>query len=167
MIKLRLLFLLMLLLSLASCVPPVQEPPMTQMEIRVAQTREFDTENTKLVMKTMMNVLQDEGYIIKNAVLDLGLLTAEKQLNVENKQEVFFAKLAMGDTARWNKHQTLEASANVSEFGNQTRVRVNFQVKTYDNVGCISEVVDVKNPEIYQVFFTKVHKGIFLQKEGL
>lgn len=150
-----------------SCTPRPSEPPMTQLEIRVAQTREFETTDTKLVMKSMMNVLQDEGYIIKNAVLDLGLLSAEKQVDIENKTEAFFAVCALGNQARWNKHQVLEASANVSDFGNQTRVRINFQFKTFDNFGCVKDIKEIKDPEIYQTFFTKVNKGIFLQQEGV
>lgn len=163
---LKICFGFLALLFCASCTPQV-EPPMTQLEIRVAQTREFDTSDIKLVMKTMMNVLQDEGYIIKNAVLDLGLLAAEKQINIENKAEAFFSTVLCGNQARWNKNQVLEASANVSEFGARTRVRINFQIKTFDNFGCVKDIIDVKDSEIYQEFFDKVYKGIFLQKEGL
>ena len=60
------------------------EGPVTQLQVREYQSREFDTDDTKLVMKSMMNVLQDEGFIIKNAVADLGLLSAEKSYDVEN-----------------------------------------------------------------------------------
>ena len=36
----------------------------------------------KLVMKAMLNVLQDDGYVVKNAVVDLGLITATKEIDV-------------------------------------------------------------------------------------
>lgn len=156
-----------LLFSLSACVPHSPEPELTQMEVRVIQTREFDTTDLKLVMKTMMHVLQDEGYIIKNAVSDLGLLCAEKHLNIEDKTAAFLARCLEGERARWSKQQVMEVSANVSDFGDKIRVRVNFQIKNFDNVGCMMDITDVKDPLLYQEFFAKVSKGIFLQKEGI
>lgn len=142
------------------------ETPLTQLQIREVQSREFDTKDTKLVMKAMMNVLQDDGYIIKNAVADLGLLSAEKNIDIENKTSAFFMTLLV-QNARWNKHQILEASANVSEFGNKTRVRINFQIKTIDNFGCPQDVLSLEDSQYYQDFFEKVYKGIFIQEQAI
>lgn len=167
MAKTKTIISLALLPMLTACMPRNTEPPMTQMEVRVIQSREFDTPNLKLVMKTMMNVLQDEGYIIKNAVSDLGLLTAEKQINVEDKAQAFLLCCLAGERARWCKQKVLEASANVSEYGTKTKIRINFQIKTFDNAGCVLDIIEVKDPEVYQEFFAKVNKGIFLQEEGL
>lgn len=140
---------------------------MTQLQVREVQTKDFDTADTKLVMKSMMNVLQDEGFIIKNAVIDLGLLSAEKIINVENRGTAIFMTLAMGHEARWEKQQTLEASANVSEFGSKTLVRINFQTKTLDNFGCPRDVKSIQDPLFYQDFFEKVSKGIFIQEQQI
>lgn len=139
--------------------------PMTQLQIREIQTRDFDGDDIKLVMKSMMNVLQDEGFIIKNVVLDLGLLSAEKNINTENRSKACMATLLAGKDARWEKLQILEASANVSDFGDRTRVRMTFQIKAIDNYGCPTEVTTVSDMEYYQNFFEKVSKSIFLQKE--
>ena len=152
---------------LSSCVLPNAEVPITQLEVREIQTREFDTPNVKLVMKSMMNVLQDEGFIIKNAVMDLGLICAEKNIDLENKVFAMFKKAFAEPNDRWDKQQILEASANVSEFGDKTRVRVTFQKKTLDNFGCPSEIQSIRDPAYYQNFFEKVSKGIFIQEQGL
>ena len=49
-----------------------QKPtPKTQLQTREFQTREYDTNDTKLVMKAVLNTLQDEGFVVKNAVVDL------------------------------------------------------------------------------------------------
>lgn len=157
-----------LVISLTGCMMHTNdEPPATQLQVREIQTRDFDTDNSKLVMKSMMNVLQDEGFIIKNAVVDLGLLSAEKNIDVENKSEMFMQIFLGGEHARWSKHQVLEASANVSEFGSKTRVRVNFQTKTIDNYGCPKNVETIKNPVYYQNFFEKVSKGLFLEEQAI
>ena len=143
------------------------EPPMTQLQIREIQTRELDTDDKSLVMKSMMNVLQDEGFIIKNVVSDVGLLSAEKNIDIENKTSAFFASVLNGNNARWNKQQILEASANLSEFGKKTKVRINFQVKTIDNFGLPRNVVTIMDPVYYQDFFDKVSKGAFIQEQDI
>lgn len=147
-----------------------EDPPLTQLQIRELQTKELDTPDTKLVMKSMMNVLQDEGYIIKNVVADMGLLSAEKNVDIENKALAILMISLNTQTpgnARWKKQQILEASANVTEFGKTTKVRINFQIKTLDNVGNVHSVVTVKDPKYYQEFFDKVSKGVFIQEQGI
>jgi hypothetical protein len=120
-----------------------------------------------MVMKAVLNVLQDDGYIVKNAVPDLGLLTAEKHVDIENKASSFWAKIWQGKNARWKKSSIIECTANISEFGEQTRVRVNFQVRVLDNLGNYLEIHQVDEQEFYQTFFSKVDKGIFIQKEQI
>jgi hypothetical protein len=142
-------------------------PTMTQLQIREIQTRELETSDKKLVMKSIMNVLQDEGFIIKNAVADVGLLSAEKNIDIENHTKAFLAKAFVGPHARWSKQQVLEASAHLSEFGKKTRVRINCQIKTLDNFGQPREVVTIMNSLYYQDFFDKVSKGVFIQEQGI
>lgn len=139
----------------------------TQLEVREFQTRAYETNDVKMVMKAMLNVLQDDGYIIKNAQLDMGLLSAEKTVDVESKLDKFFSVLGGEKDARWAKARIIECSANVSEYGNQVRIRVNFQTKVLDNKGGIQEVNQITDEKYYQEFFSKVDKGIFIQKEKL
>ncbi|BCB95759.1 hypothetical protein JZK55_06810 [Dissulfurispira thermophila] len=40
-------------------------PEKTQLQIREFQTRIYDTNDVKMVMKAMLNVLQDDGFIVK------------------------------------------------------------------------------------------------------
>lgn len=154
--------------AFTSCAPrEAAHPPETQLQIREMQTREFDTKDTKLVMKSMMHVLQDEGFIIKNAVSDLGLLSAEKNIDIEDKGQAIMVQMLVGPGGRWNKQQILDASANVSEFGDKTRVRINFQIKTLDNFGSPADVITIKDPKKYQEFFDKVSKGVFIQSQNI
>jgi hypothetical protein len=150
-----------------SCASTNVTPEKTQLQVREYQTRTFDTNDTKMVMKAMLNVLQDDGFIVKNAVVDLGLLTAEKEVDVESSGEKFLAIFFMGVNASWKKNMILEATANVSPFGERTRVRVNFQAKVMDNRGGVLKVQQVEDEKYYQDFFSKVDKAIFIQKEKL
>ncbi len=142
-------------------------PEMTQMQIREIQTKVCETKEVKAVLKEMINVLQDDGFIVKNVSSDLGLLSAEQDISLERSSDIFFHMFLEGDRARWKKHSLIEVSANVSEFGEKTRVRANFQVKTFDNFGQLVEVYPVVDGKYYQKFFSKIDKGLFLQKEKL
>jgi hypothetical protein len=156
--------LLPLFLFACATTPTIQQ---TQLQIREFQTRTYETNNVKMVMKAMMNVLQDMGFIIKSGDLDLGLLTATKETDVENKAGAVVLTILAGPDARWAKNSCIEATANISDFGDQCRVRVNFQFKSFDNKGNVMKLEQIHDEQYYQDFFAKVDKGIFIQKEKL
>ena len=154
-------------LSVISCATTTPQSQQTQLQIRQFQTRSFETNNVKMVMKAMLNVLQDDDYIVKNADLELGLLTATKEVDIENTGEAVMAALFGGANARWAKNSIIEITANISEYGEQCRVRVNFQTKKINNKDEVIKVKKITDAEYYQNFFSKVSKGIFIEGEGL
>ena len=168
------------MISACTIVNTYQAPdaPKTQLQTRQVQTREFDTNNVKLIMKAVINVLQDDGFIVKNAQLDLGLLTAQKEIDLSQSRgnsNDFWSEFFKGidrnrsrnsNDLTYSKIKIVESSVNISEFGKQTKVRVNFQVKVLDNLGNPKEVYQVEDAKFYQDFFVKVDKGVFIQKQG-
>lgn len=162
----RFFFCLCTLIPLSSCIWGTTAPPKTQLEIREFQTRTFDTKDTKLVMKALMSVLQDEGFSIKNADANLGFISATRETDLGGGP-IWNWSINNKEPARWRKLKVVDATANVSEFGNQTRIRVSFQEKILDNMGATMETKQVDDAKSYQEFFMKVDKGIFLQKEKL
>ncbi len=138
----------------------------SQLERRSFQTREFDTPDTKLVMKAMINVLQDMGFQIANADAELGLLTATKWANIDHsKKEIKKARKA---ERTLSKSLVLESTANVSPYeGGRSRVRVNFLERILDDAGATMAVSQIDDARFYQQFFANVDKGIFLQEEGI
>lgn len=172
---------------LAACMPPAA-PPKTQLEVRQFQTRTFDTADTTLVMKAMFNVLQDDGYVVKNAVMELGLMTAAKESDLARGRSgaggggVFggLGGIIIGGTGpggvvvgtstddpSFPKTEVRDFTGNVSAFGNQTKVRVSFQRKVLDNRGDVVEVEPIEDLEFYQSFFSRMDKSLFLQEEAL
>lgn len=133
-------------------------------------------------MKAMLNVLQDDGFVVKNAVVDLGLLTATKEIQLSSRPSTSdsywteaFAGIVLGrnqdrnrqqQDLRYNKFKQIEVSINVTEQGRRSKVRANFQAKILDNTGNPVDVYVIRDPKFYQDFFAKVDKGIFLQKQG-
>ncbi|EAU56071.1 hypothetical protein [Mariprofundus ferrooxydans] len=76
---------LLLIASLMGCATQQPIPEKTQLQIREFQTRTYDTNDYKMVMKAVLNTLQDDGYIIQQANVDLGLLTAKKEIDTTDK----------------------------------------------------------------------------------
>jgi hypothetical protein len=50
----------------------------TQLQIREVQTREYDTLNKQMTMRSVIATLQDLGFTIDQAHLDLGTITATR-----------------------------------------------------------------------------------------
>lgn len=143
-------------------------PQKTQLEIRQIQTRIYQVKDKSLVMKAMLNVLQDDDFIIQQVNMDLGFFNAQKEVDVENAGEKFWQTFWWGKAyATYSKNQIIDATANISEFGDEMRVRVNFRVKVMNNKGGVEIVRQIDNPEYYQEFFAKVDKGIFIEKEQI
>ena len=159
--------LLLFALALSGCVWGTAKPPKTQLEIREFQTRAFDTKDQKLVMKAVLAVLQDDGYAIKNADKDLGFVSATKEVDLGGGPLWTWGVNSGKSDARWKKLRVLDATVNITEAGRQTRVRLSLQEKILDNLGGIMEVGVVDDAKVYQDFFVKVDKGLFLQKENL
>ena len=158
--------LLLAVLAVPGCAT-VAPPPETQLQLRAFQSRVYETQDTKMVLKAVLNVLQDEGFIVKGADSDLGFLTAMREMDVEDRR--FSASFArwLSSKDRWDKTTTIEATANVTPILAKTRVRVNFQTKTVDNKGRISRIEVLHDEAFYQEFFAKVDKGVFIEKEKL
>ena len=157
----------LLVLPLSACTQAPVQPPRTQLQIRQDQTREFDTPDYKLVMKAVLNALQDGGFVTKNAVVDLGLITATKEQDEEDFTNRMISSALMGSEAQWTKSSVVEATMNISQFGRATRLRASFQRKVLDNRGNVVAIHDVVDPEYYQRFFAEVDKSIFIQKQHI
>ncbi len=162
------IFVISILISvfITSCASSPQTEK-TQLQIRAIQTRTYEISESKLVLKAMLNVLQDDGFIVKTAVPELGLLTATKEIDIERMSESLPAFFFGGANARWKKNSIIEATCNVSYFRDKCKVRVNFSQKILDNLGGIIKIRQIYDQKFYQTFFTKVDKSIFIQRMGL
>lgn len=140
-------------------------PPPSQLEIRGFQTREYDTADAKLVMKAVLNTLQDMGFIVSSADPGLGLLTASRWNDIQHsKKEI---KEARKKETALSKSLVLDCTVNISEFGKQSRVRANFQQRVLDANGATMQANPITDAKFYQTFFSQVDKGVFLQQEGV
>jgi len=130
------------------------------MRVRTLQTHTFVGYDTKTITKEIISTLQDDGYMIKNASTEIGLLTAEQDINIEKFSSKFFAYLFSGRRARWKKHSVVELTTNITEKEGKTKVRVNYLIRVFDNGGRVVDVHQILDEEIYTDFFTKIQKGL-------
>jgi len=71
---------ILLVLTLTGCatVKPDITGDINQVQIRQIQTRHYDTLDQKLTLRSVVATLQDLGFVIDNAELDLGTVTAAR-----------------------------------------------------------------------------------------
>jgi hypothetical protein len=145
-------------------------------ELRAIQTRTYDQSDAKIMLKTVLDVLQDEGYVVDYGQTELGILHATKTITASGDQEfnrtgVFFPGAAgsrsNGGTAK------LEATANITTFGTGTKVRISLQRITsfiseyYYGPIIANQAGTIVDAKVYQEFFAKLDRGVFLHKQGL
>lgn len=174
--------------------PSPRPADQTQLQKRQFQQREFDSTDVKTAMKSVLSVLQDDGFTVKNAVVDLGLLSAIKETQITNGssrstttsssasddfwESIFRAMGGRNNTRersrttteqpqRFEKFKTVEATVYVEEFGKKIRIRASFTAKILDNFGDPMQVNEVDDMKFYQEFFSKIDKGLFLTRQKL
>jgi len=170
-----------LALAVGACATTSQSmlpcPPRTPLELRQAQSRTFETGDQRLVLKAAMNVLQDQGFVIRSAEADLGLVTAVREWRSRQPNQglrvlkwlavvpTYGASLLVptGGT----EFSSIEANVNVTPEGGLTRVRISLVSKVTEKDGTVRSVTPIEDPLAYQRLLAGLDKGVYLQKEGL
>ena len=142
--------------------------PLTQLEKRQFQTRTYKATDKATVMKALLNVYQDEGFMIYNANPLLGFIYGSKDFDTSDP-DVDISKEFGLSKGRLNmngvKVATLETSANVTEYGETIRVRINFKRKLLNVYGNAQFIEDINEDTFYTDFFEKLETAIILQHQ--
>ena len=141
--------------------------PLTQLQKRQFQTRTYNSGDSVYIMKGVLNVLQDEGFIVYNVNSLLGFIYGVKDFdttdpNVDISKEFGLTKSRLSYNGV--KVATLEVAANVTEFPQNTRIRVNFKRKLLNEYGNAQLIDDIDDAEFYDDFYNKLDNAIALQK---
>lgn len=104
--------------------------------MRAIQTREYDTLDKDMTMRSIIATLQDLGFIIDNADAAISTVTATRYYQHERYQN-YIMKITVTVRERDGKRVAVRANARVN-----------------DNA--------VEKPETYQDFFTALDKSMFL-----
>jgi hypothetical protein len=146
------------------------------LELRQAQSRTFETADARLVLKAALNVLQDEGFVIREANAELGLVTAVMEQSKHSTNHALRVVKWVLVPSTWGASLLLpdgrtevsavEANVNVTQDATRTRVRISLVSKVSDRSG-VSSVRPIDDPLAYQALLARLDKAVYLQKEGL
>ncbi len=144
---------------------------------RQLETRRFDGIKEADLLSACANVLQDLGFNLENSETKLGVLTASKRRGAVETREVIlsiFVAMLGGGAMPISKDQTIRVSLVVrpeidgsdNALSDNHYVRVVFQrlVRKTDNS---IYVQTLHEPHLYQLFFDRVSKSVFLEAQKI
>ena len=154
----------------ASDVLKLEPESMAQRQL---QTRKYNTTAEDKIITTCVNVLQDTGFAIENTDAKLGTILASKQREAVESGQVAGAiiiAVIFGVAVPIDKNQTMYASIVVSPAASEKKaslVRITFSRLVWNDRGVVSKAERLEEPEVYQTFFTKLSKGLFLEAQNI
>jgi hypothetical protein len=139
------------------------------LEQRQLETRRFEGISGNDLLAASAGVLQDLGFNIDESESRLGLVVASKDRDATDGAQIAAAILVAllgGGAMPVDKNQKIRASLVVSPSGNDGKahtVRVTFQRVIWNTQGQITRSEWIREPELYQQFYEKLSKAVFLE----
>ncbi len=162
---------------LAGCAgPPPKDAfllPGSTVEERQMQSRLYETRDEVKLIAAGIGVLQDMGYSIDETEKSLGLVTASKTVDARSNAQMAGAValiLLGGKPPPIDRAQTIRVSlvTTPSQLKKGGFIaRVTFQRIIINSEGNISRVETINDKKIYQEFFEKLSKSVFLEGHQL
>ena len=113
----------------------------SQLEARQIQTREYDSLDLQMTMRSVLAALQDLGFTIDTADLNVGTITATR-LHHQDKYENYIMRMTVTVRQKESGKMAVRANARLDQSA-------------------------VSNPKTYQDFFSALDKAIFLTLHGV
>ena len=140
---------------------------------RQIQTRKYETNDEGKILSACAGLLQDMGFNLDESETELGLITSSKMRSAENAGQIAGAILVAllgGGAMPVDKEQKMRACVVTRPVGNQGQsiaVRVTFQRIVWNTQGQVTKSESLIDPAIYQEFFDKLSKAIFLEGQEI
>ena len=133
---------------------------------RRVQTRVFPTSDEDRLLKAGLGVLQDSGFTIEQSATPCGLIVATRRRDVTEKGKVLASTVLLlftGIALPLDADQLVTASLATNPVDDQrTAVRITFHQMVWSIYGDLKTSEYMREPEVYQAFFSKLSKSIFL-----
>jgi len=146
------------------------------LKLRQLQTKRYDTDEKTLLTSSAM-LLQDLGFNIQESSTELGVITCSKNREAISIAQVVgaIALAFVGVYQPIDKEQLIRASVvthpiridETNKSNNQTAVRVTFQRIVFNTQNQISRQECIIEEQIYQEFFDKLSKSLFLEAHDI
>ena len=148
---------------------------------RELQTRFFETGDMSVVLAACTATLQDIGFLVDESEVELGLIVASTKriaIDPDSLSKTAYNLIAILslfsrsplEMKKYEDSQTIRISIVATPImyrKENTAVRINFQRTIFYTDGGISREETFNDPEIYQKFFDKLSKALFLEAQNL
>jgi hypothetical protein len=145
----------------------------SQVELREMQTQRINSSDALFVSKVILQVLQDDEFIIENADQNLGFFSGKKKLD-GGKEKYEFAWYDVYYPIAIYKLSTLEnlikevrVTISIRKFDEYLSVRASFNSDLINPDGKMVDSRVIDDLKFYQDFFAKLDKALFLEKNNL
>lgn len=157
-------------LCLISCQPRVPKDALAlspeSLQDRQMQTRIFETTDEKMLLTASAQLLQDLGYTIDESEVPCGVIVASRDRDVTDAGQVIGSILVAvltGSATPVDRNQKVLVSCVTKPLDDKRiAVRITFQHMVWNTNNQLTKSEQINDPEIYQEFFSKLSKSVFL-----
>ncbi len=171
---LRVLFLFAIVV-LGSCVQIPKDAlklSPSSLEDRQLQSRVYEDVSEAQILSASVGIIQDLGAKITETETDLGLIVGEKMRDATDPGQIVGAIFLalLGSSVAIDKQQKIKFSLVTTPASSQREsrrwlVRLTIQRIVWNTQNQVSRIEAVKDPDIFQGFFEKLDKSLFLEKQ--
>jgi hypothetical protein len=147
------------------------------MQLRQLQTRRIDGISEKNLLNASVGVLQDLGFEIDEAETKLGLIVASKDRSAFTPSQLAgaIALALLGVQTSVDKTQKIRVSLvthpalgqDGKSIPDSQVIRITIQRIVWNTQNQVSRIEPIEEPEIYQQFYEKLSKSIFLEVQSI
>lgn len=139
---------------------------------RQAQTRVFETTDEAELLSASAALLQDLGFTLDESEVDLGVIVASKDRDATEVAQVVGAvamAIVFGADVPVDDEQKIRAAlvTRKLEERNGYAVRLTMQRIVWNTDRQVSRTEPLDDPAMYQEFFDKLSKSVFLEAQEL
>jgi hypothetical protein len=139
---------------------------------RQVQTRVYQTDDEAELLSASAALLQDLGFNLDESEVDLGVIVASKEREAEEAGQIagsIILAVLFGVNKPWDDNQKIRAAVVTRKLGAGAgySVRLTLQRIVWNNQRQVSKIEPLDDPEIYQEFFDKLSKSVFLEAQEL
>jgi hypothetical protein len=147
------------------------------LERRQLQTRRIDGISEKDLLNASACVLQDLGFNIDESETKLGVIVASKDRSAVTASQVAgaVALALLGGNMPIDKTQKIRVSlvtrnmvdSNGVDLPNSHQLRITIQRLVWNTANQVSRIESIEDPLIYEAFFDKLSKSVFLEVQKI
>lgn len=163
-------------LALVACQQSVPKAALQlspdSLQRRQAQTRVFETSDEAELLSASAALLQDLGFTLDESEVDLGVIVASKNRDATEVGQVVGAvavAVLFGAPVPVDDEQKIRAALVTRKLEERSgyAVRLTMQRIVWNTDGKVSKTEPIDDARIYQEFFDKLSKSVFLEAQEL